>query len=345
MTYEIPVLRLGLAGFSAEQQTGIGVRLARLGPPHVAWELGPLAEADGWWVSGERVQPLPDGTLRVSPGVPAARALQLSLPEVDRPLAFALPLASARIEPTCTFELKRDDTLARALATFTAWLQPVAAQFCLAAAVLKHEAALGTGSFQVIAGGRVIALVDLQGAIGVLPEAGGAQFEDALWKRMPGHVEQVPEGFLRTDLSQIMWQYAMRTRREVLPARYRSHPIFFRRPPRLPQRALRDAHLLLLRELATAPATFEELQLRTGLGAAALARELQALYLVGSITANPKRAGAGAMRRNDASDAPLSRPSSVLPSSFDTTPDPISAKPNGRPPAPDMTAPAPLWPR
>lgn len=344
MSFELPLLRLGLAGFSADEQGGIGARLARIGPSHVAWQRSPFAEADAWWLHGGRVQPQADGTLRIPAGLPTDRALHLSLPEIDRPVAFSLPLASAQIEASFSFDPKDDRSMAATLQKFTAWLEPVVAQFSLAAAILRHEAALGAGSFEVHADGKPIALVDLQGAIGVRPTAGPAQFADALWKRLPGHIEELPESFVRTDLSQVMWQYAMRTRRDVLPARYRTHLLFFRRPPRLPQRVLRDSHLLVLRELAAAPGTFDDLQQRTGLAAAQLGRELQALYLVGSITANPKRAAAGAARRRSSGDSSPSLPPSVVPSSFDTAPDAMSR--SVRPPAAsDMTAPAPLWPR
>lgn len=344
MSFELPVLRLGLAGFSAEEQRGIEALLPRLGPAQVAWAASPFGDADAWWVHGGRVQPLPDGTLRIAPGQPHVRALQLSLPEVDRPVAFSLPLA-APLDATYTFDPRQQPSMAAVLQRFSAWLHPVVAQFCLAAAILKHEAALGTGSFQVQADGKLIALVDLQGAIGVAPTAGPAQFEDALWQRLPGHVEHLPESFLRTDLSQIMWQYAMRTRRDVLPARYRKGALFFRRPPRLAQRVLKDSHLLLLRELAAAPGSFDELQQRTGLGAEQLARELQALYLVGSITSNPKRAAAGAMRRGEGPDSLLSCPPTLPPSSFNGAQDALPTRHPKQAGRADMTAPAPLWPR
>lgn len=344
MSLELPVLRLGMAGFSAEQLDRAAAGLRAVSPPHLAWEAVPFAEADAWWVCGERAQLLADGTVRVAAGTPAARALQLSLPEVDRPVAFSLPLASGRIEPSYTFSLEQPGSMAVVLHKFAAWLQPVVSQFSLAASILRHQTALGSGAFHVQLDGRLIAAVDMRGAIGILPTAGPLDFEEAVWHRRPD-AAGVPESFLRTDLSQIMWQYAMRTRRIVLPAHYREKLLFFRRPPRLSQRVLKDSHLLLLRELAGAPGTFEELQQRTGLVEPQLARDLQALYLVGSITSNPKRAAAGAARRPDHRDSQLSRPPSVVPSSFDTQGP--STGPGGKPlpAASDLTAPAPLWPR
>lgn len=343
MSLELPVLRLGMAGFSAQQLERVAAGLKAISPPHLAWQAAPFGDADAWWVCGERAQLLPDGTVRVAAGTPAARAIQLSLPEVDRPVAFSLPLASGRMEPSYTFSLEQPGSMAAVLHKFAAWLQPLVSQFSLAASILKHQTALGSGAFHVQLEGRLIAAVDMRGAIGILPTAGPLDFEEAVWHRRPESAG-LPESFLRTDLSQIMWQYAMRTQRIVLPPHYREKLLFFRRPPRLSQRVLKDSHLLLLRELAGSPGTFEELQQRTGLVDQQLARELQALYLVGSITSNPKRAAAGATRRPENADSLLSRPPSVVPSSFDTQP---AAEPGGkpRPAASDLTAPAPLLPR
>jgi hypothetical protein len=267
--------------------------------------------------------------------------------DVDRPTAFALPISAQRLQPSYTFQLGDLPQMSSVLQKFSAWLQPVVAQFCLASSILNNQTALGSGVFKVSVEGRLIGVVDLRGSISLLPNVGPGDFEDAMWERCGAELPVVPDNFVRTDLSQIMWQYAMRTRRDALPPHYRTGMLFFRRPPRLPQRALKDSHLLLLRELAQSPGNFEELQQRTGLVDTLLARDLAALYLVGSITSNPKRAAAGALRRADPAqaDSLLSRPPS-LPSGLDAAAVPVAPKPARLPVLPsDLTAPAPLWPR
>ena len=110
-----------------------------------------------------------------------------------------------------------------------------------------------------------------------------------------------------------MWQYALRTSRDVLPKRYRSGLIYFRRLPRLPQQLLKASHLLLLRELASGPVSFENLRQRTGCEATRLAHGIAAHYLVGAITSNQQRAARSGppQDRRDASDTaptlPLAR--------------------------------------
>jgi len=148
-----------------------------------------------------------------------------------------------------------------------------------------------------------------------------------------------PPSFPRASVSQLMWQYAQRTRRDLLPPHYRSKPLYFRRPPRLAQRQLKDAHLLLMRELVAQPGLgFSALQQSTGLGEEALARCLSALYVVGSITSNPKRATGAANLATAVRDAqPVDH--SLFESVVDSAPRPSELAP--RPPI-DLTAPLPL---
>jgi hypothetical protein len=280
------------------------------------------------------VQQLSDGTLRVASGVPAGRSIQLNPSEVDRPMAFSIPLAPRDFEPVYRFEADSEPSMNKVLARFEAWLRPLAAQFCLASHIIENESALGSGVYHVSTGGTLLAVVDLQGEVGVLPTAGPTDFENAIWSHRPHSAGAIPEGFVKASLSQLMWQYAVRTSRDVLPKRYRTGKLYFRRPPRLPQRLLRDSHLLLMRELVAEPATFEELASRAQLGEKQLAHDLAALYLVGAITSNPKRAGSYTGRQDSDSTNGLSY--SVTPSGLG------SQGGTARVQRSDLTAPAPM---
>lgn len=333
MTIELPTLHLGLAGFTAQQQDLIRAMLETMPHRAVTWALAPLAEADAWWVNGARTQVNADGTLRINPGTPTARALHLELQDVDRPIGFALPLPAGRLEAACTFSLTRPDETLQALDRFTAWLRPMLAQFGLASAILDNQAALGGGTFQLFNGTTLVAVVDMRGDVGVVPTATVADFQDTIWRRVPTGGAGVPDHFAKMSLSQLMWHFAMRTKRDLLPAHYRTGLLYFRRAPRLPQRLLQDTHLLLLRELSVGCATMEELHVRSGMSIPALSRTLAALYIVGAITSNPKRAGKGATRRLETGDSHFTgSPSSLHPDSRTHEP----------PPPGDLTAPAQL---
>src|SRR5437870_4301596 len=99
MTIELPVLRLGLAGFSAEQQESVRAILNDQTPGTVVWELAPLDVADAWFVNGARTKLVDSERISVAAAVPTARALHVRLAEVDRPVAFARPLPSGMEAP------------------------------------------------------------------------------------------------------------------------------------------------------------------------------------------------------------------------------------------------------
>lgn len=340
MNIEVPVLRLGVAGFSEAQQKVASEAAGAAGTGRAQWQLVPFADADGWWLEGGRTLVLPSGYLRVQPGVPSGRSIQIAMADVDRPVAFSLPLAAPGFQPAVTFELEDRERGVAVLHQFAGWMQPMLAQFCLAASMSEHQPTLGAGSWEVLRGAELLAVVDLRLGAAVAPSATPADFENATWCIRDHGDVAIPSDYSRVGVSQLMWQYALRTGRDLLPPHYRHQPLYFRRPPRLPQRQLKDAHLLLLRELAAQPAmTFEQLQHSTGLGAAALARHLSALYVVGAITANRRRASGGASQA-EAGDSGGSPASNTFASIMDS----VLAAPASRRPLSDLTAPAPLVP-
>ncbi|GAC1605352.1 MAG: hypothetical protein NVS3B2_11720 [Ramlibacter sp.] len=346
MSIELPVLRLGLAGFSLQQVAELEGMLWRSAPGRLVWQIGQFGEADAWWLNGARTQRVADGTIRVMPSIPTERSLQLNMREVDRPIGFATPLSFPPPAPSYTFEAGSVPSINSVLEKFENWLQPVAAQFSLATRIIEQESVLGAGVYHVMLNGRLLAVVNMQGEIGVFPGAGPTDFDDAMWARQPSRSE-IPESFVRTTLSELMWQYAIRTTRDVLPKRYRTGELYFRRPPRLPQRLLSDAHLLLMRELSTSSGTFADLQQRSGMAAAVLAKNLAALYLVGTITSNPKRATVlRAAGSRDEIEPSQGLQHSIVPSGMDgesvPAPQPVGrhARTHG-----DFTLPIPLVPR
>jgi hypothetical protein len=344
MSIELPVLRLGLAGFSAQQKAELDAMLQQAAPGRHVWQLARFNDADAWWLNGARTTVVGAGMLRITPAIPSERSLQLNMQEVDRPVGFSVPLPAPPFEAGYSFDPKSLASINTVLEKFEGWLQPVAAQFSLAARIIEQESVLGSGVYHVMLSGRLLATVDMKGDIGVFPGAGPADFDDAMWVRQSA-ASEIPESFVRSDLSQLMWQYAVRTTRDVLPTRYRCGPLYFRRAPRLPQRMLTDSHLLLIRELASAPGTFVDLQQRTGLGADPLAKVLAALYLVGSITSNAKRASVTKpLVSADESEPSQGLQHSVLPSGMDSDASPLTQPPR-RPVAHDFTVPVPIGPR
>ena len=342
MPIELPVLRLGLAGFTATQQQAAEAALQAASTSVVEWEMSPFADADAWWLDGARTQLLPSGMVRVSPGVLSARSVQLAMAEVDRPVAFSEPVAAPGFAPPMTFDLADAASTAAVLRRFAALLQPLVAQYCLAASIAEHQPSLGSGSWELLRGADLLGVVDLAEGTGVAPDVTPRDMAEATWCIRDRDTLRMPGRFVRSSLSQLMWLYALRTQQDLLPPHYRTRPLFFRRPPRLQQRQLKDAHLLLLRELVAHPGQrFDQLQRATGFGAEQLARHLAALYFVGSITANARRASGLIYRASDASDAQQGQASSVMPSVLDSGAPPLEPLLRARQ---DLTAPIPLLP-
>lgn len=334
MTIELPVFQLSLAGFTDEQYESVAAFLRRRPGGVVVWQPGVLEGSDAWWIHGAKAKMVGDDCIRVPAGVPSARALQLHLPDVDRPVAYSRPFSCPDLRPAYSFDLTSDASMDAVLDRFEAWFAPVSAQFSLAANLVEHQSALGAGTFELRLKGQLLAVVNLRGEIAVLAGTSPANFEDAQWHRQTEPVK-IPENFVRSGLSELMWQYAIRTRRDVLPPHYRAGALYFRRPPRVPQRQLKDTHLLLMRELVASPATFDSLLRRSGLPADQLAHDLAALYFVGSITSNPRRA-ANPPRVSAQPERSQGGPHSNLPSGLDS----VGSEPAHH--LADLTAPAPL---
>lgn len=94
-----------------------------------------------------------------------------------------------------------------------------------------------------------------------------------------------------------------------------------------------------MRELAHEPTSFHTLLKRTRLTETVLSETLAALYLVGTVTSNPKRALPHHRPQRGADDHEINDPHSGLPSMIDSVPPALHHNSGA---APDLTAPAPL---
>jgi hypothetical protein len=341
MSIEVPVLRLGLAGYTEAQHKTAADIAAAATSARARWEVAAFGDADAWWLDGSRTLLMSNEHLRVQPAVPSGRSVQIALSDVDRPVAFSQPITAPGFKPAVTFNMGDKAACVGVLNQFATWLQTMISQFALASSIADQQPTLNSGSWEVLRDSHLLAVVDLKLGAGVMPGVSAKDFEQASWCIRDLGAVSIPHHYPRVSVSQLMWQYAQRTQRDLLPPHYRSQPLFFRRPPRLPQRQMKDAHLLVMRELVSHPGmNFNGLQQASGMGDEQLARVLSALYVVGSVTSNPKRAMAGGARLPAPRDGAPSE-QSVYFSVMDSTPRPSDL---GARPANDLTAPLPLMP-
>ncbi|MEZ5663728.1 MAG: hypothetical protein R3E94_09430 [Burkholderiaceae bacterium] len=297
---EQPVLRLGLLGFSEAQAGRLGSWMSQVQPGWPEWELFDPHAADAWLIAGSAVQVLGRDAVVIRHPHGSDEHLTLNRSEVDRPLAFASPLpegfASAEY-----FDAEDEGSMRQRLQRFEAWLRPLRSQFALGAMLVERVDQYRRGVVHVTLDGRLLAVLDLdQWRVGLHIPARPVDLEEAEWVRRPSLANDIPPSFIRLPMHRVMWTYAVRTRKDVLPPRYRQLTVYLRRVPRMPARWFDDLHLLLMRELTVRPATLAQMVARTQASEGDVAHHLAALYYAGAVTtdADSARRAEGRVRKD-----------------------------------------------
>lgn len=282
---EQPVLGLGLLGFTDP----VGLRLqawaARVPTGWPEWRICDPHLADAWMIAGDAVEVLGRDELVIRHPHGSGERLTLNRAEVDRPLAFAAPLpegfASAEF-----FEADSESSVRQRLQRFEAWLRPLRTQFALGARLHdRMEQMRSGGVVHLSADDRLLAVIDIQRwQAAMLIPARPVDLAMAEWALGDHLSREVPPSFIRLPLHRVMWNYAVRSRRDVLPPRYREQRLYLRRVPRLPAHWFDEFHLVLMRELMDRPGTLAQLHERTATEEHDLARHLAALYHGGALT-------------------------------------------------------------
>lgn len=299
------------------------------GPGLPQWRISSFAEADAWLVNGARVLMTPDGILRVLPGLPTEQSVKLRPADVDRPVAFATPLASPDIEPRCTFNVDSLASVQDTLLQFENWLREARARFALGCDIVRMGPELRHGIFHVSNRGTLVAVLDFRsGRAGVSPHAHPADFAQAQWDKRPAGAGDIPATFIRTSAAELAWAYAHRSDKKLLPYRYLAQTVYFRQPPKVPPHWVSDSQMSILRELAAEPCTLAALQQRTGIAGTRVQRDLACLYFAGAITTTHSKSPRHAFRAD--SSGPLSSGTGF---------EPLQERP---PAIREITAPAPL---
>ena len=220
-----PTLLLGLIGFSEEEQQAIAAQLLPSG--EVRWEIiSDLTEADAWLGYGGRTRLVANDQVLVDAAQFGNTPVRLTLPKLDRPIAFSTPLADQNFKPAWTFDLS-PMSLLRMLAKFSRWLHTRVALLHLANLMIQNAPKLhGRRAYHVVgADHRLIAVVNLHDQTGVLPDASLADLERALWLPHAGSASVIPEGFATRNTQDLIWEFSTRTGCNLMPARFPRRPI------------------------------------------------------------------------------------------------------------------------
>lgn len=282
---EQPVLRLGLLGFPLVDYQMIQSAIGQLGAVGPSWELVDFEHADAWCVNGASIEQIQGNSVLVRTLQPLQPLVSLDPSQIDRPIAFTEPLPND-IQAAHLVNFQNTALLQVGLQRFEAWLRLLRVQFTLGSELVMRQNELSQGVYHVIdLHGRLLAVANLKKwTVAILKSTSPADFEESSWVHRPGTADDVPASFISISVAKLMWTYAVRTRLDPLPERYRKEIIYLRKLPKLPVGWLRDEHLVLLRSLSAQPYRFTDLQRKTELPQDLLTRSLAALYFAGAIT-------------------------------------------------------------
>ena len=288
---EQPVLGLGLLGFSESAGVRLQAWAAQAPAGWPEWRTCDPHLADAWMIAGDAVEVLGRDEVVIRHPHGSDERLTLNRAEVDRPLAFAAPLpegfASAEF-----FDADSEVSVRQRLQRFEAWLRPLRSQFALGAELMGRLGGYRSGGVaHVSLAGKLLAVIDIERwQAGLLIPARPVDLSMAEWSHGASLSKEIPPSFIRLPLHRVMWSYAVRTQRDVLPAHYRERRLYLRRVPRLPAHWFDELHLTLMRELMARPSNLSQLLERTGWPESELARHLGALYHAGGLTTDPDNA-------------------------------------------------------
>lgn len=332
-----PRLRMGLVGFAEEDYL---LALLRTRSAVLFWERADAADADALWIHGESAELVHEGVVRVAAGA-RSPALTLDLHALERPTFFTLPLADERIRAPQVLDLHSAPSVDRALRRAEAVLHPVVMQLAIAHEIAAHLPQLTASTYHVSQRGRLVAVVNMGGAIGIDLNLLPPHLEHADWRPLPSAAGAMPPHFFCTSFAEVLWTYVTRVEADLLPDRYRRSMLYFRALPRVPQRLMRESHYAILSELGAEPQTFPQLQENVGLTEPTLANALAVLYYAGAITTNEARAAKGATGRVREAESPSELRHSMFPQEDSQPFSAYTARPNEE----RGTMPAPLEPQ
>ncbi len=283
---ELPLLRLGLLGFSRAKADSAAARVLAANTPRVRarWEIVPFEEADMWLIDSHRVSLGDDRGLRIhNPDAPDA-PLTIYPHQSSRPVAFTKPLPSD-IDAVLSLSLDDVHDCVQGLNAFSDALFQLCCHFALGEQVASRQSGLVEETYHLHFEGRLLGMVDLaRWQIGLSPDAGPMELALASWRHRPNEWQRFPHGFEVLSLERLMWVFASRTQNPSLPAAYLSSRIHLRRLSVLPQGWLHDDHMILIGRLSQQPCTMAMLARLTQLPYKRLSACLAALYYTGTIT-------------------------------------------------------------
>ncbi|MBS7807612.1 hypothetical protein [Variovorax sp. PCZ-1] len=140
------------------------------------------------------------------------------------------------------------------------------------------------GMWHLMCDGEMLAAVDFVNLkVAVREQTHFLEFDECIWVNRPSSAK-LPQSFDIYPIEFVMWEYARRSERQLLPSRFFEQRISLRRFPRLPLAFMNDLDIALLASLRQSPQTLTQISQRLGLPSEQTARLMSAMYFSGAIT-------------------------------------------------------------
>lgn len=204
-----------------------------------------------------------------------------------RPVAqCAVPSAIAITKPDSLEAVQWRESVLRMLWRLESQLADAIAWFGLADKWVAFQDSLDSPNrvWNLEMENHLIAVVDLpKKMVGLHPEAieFTPDFQSASWVRKPS-TARIPEEFVTQALPGMLWQFARRSRADLLPSRYREGSIFLLEVPALRVMDLSCSELAIITAMArTKSCNLNALSQQLNIEKKALSRTLAGLFLIG----------------------------------------------------------------
>ena len=209
---------------------------------------------------------------------------------------LGMPLDPATGQPTTAPSAHWKECLQRLLSRLEDKLADLVAWHSLAGAVYQHHAAGHPREhlWNLEQENQLVAVVDFKRQmVGLHPQAieFTPDFAGICWVRKPS-TARMPEEFVTQRLARLMWQFAKRSKLDLLPANYWKHRICLKSLPHLHVQDLSTLEIAVINYMVQYKVcTLQEMGQNLGIGASVLARNVAGLFLAGALDTEKPRSG------------------------------------------------------
>jgi len=285
------LLGVSFLGFGATACNQFVTWMGSFGRDDCDWQVVGPQRADVWCVNADAIEDRGAAGLSIRHGNADGTLEGLDLRRAPGLLAVSSERFTA-VAGAVLFEAGRQASVIAAFRTLESRLGMLRCDYALGCSLAWHQEEVAAGGvYQLIYHSRLMAVVDLRRRVAGFPlTATPGDLLRAEWTRRPAGAGIAPDSFVRRATADLVWTYAVRTRLDILPTRYRRKPIYFCQMPRIAIEQLDPAHIRVMAALRCGPMLLDDLAKRVAAPEHQVCRWLAALHTAGAVSVTPPAA-------------------------------------------------------